>query len=285
QYEQGCDKSDTSNFSGIWTAQNADLTIAVLGLSPLLEGENGDAYLSSDGGDKSTLSIPFAHIKYLKKLRESHNKPIILVVTAGSAIDILQLEPYADAIILAWYPGEQGGNALADIIFGKVSPSGRLPVTFYNSLNDLPVYDDYSMKNRTYRYFSGEVSYPFGYGLGYSTFSYQWVCLPEKKYSFDDTITLEVKITNTGNFDAYEVVQLYAEYPDLERMPVKELKAFDKVFIAKDHSENVSLSVPVKELWKWDMRAGKWKPYKGSYAVCIGENANENYLKHNFVIK
>ena len=155
QYDQGSDYTDTVHFGGIWASQNSDVTIAVVGLTPLLEGEEGDAFMSPSGGDRISLSLPQTHIVFLKKLREAHKKPIIVVVTAGSNVDIAAIEPYADAIILAWYPGEQGGNALADIIFGKVSPSGRLPVTFYQSLNDLPDYKDYSMKGRTYRYFDG----------------------------------------------------------------------------------------------------------------------------------
>ena len=174
QYDQGSDYTDTVHFGGIWASQNSDLTIAVIGLTPLLEGEEGDAFLSASGGDKSTLSLPAAHIVFLKKLRAASAKPLVVVVTAGSAVDIAAITPYADAVILAWYPGEQGGTALADILFGDVSPSGRLPVTFYQSLSDLPPYADYNMKGRTYRYFNGPVQYPFGYGLSYTSFDYKW---------------------------------------------------------------------------------------------------------------
>ncbi len=166
----GSDYSDTVHFGGIWAAGNADITVAVIGLTPVYEGEEGDAFLAAKGGDKPDMSLPAAHIAFMKELRKKNGgNPVIAVVTAGSAVDISAIEPYADAIILAWYPGEQGGNALADILFGSVSPAGRLPVTFYQSFADVPAYDNYAMKGRTYRYFNGKVQYPFGYGLSYTS--------------------------------------------------------------------------------------------------------------------
>ncbi|MDP4209036.1 MAG: glycoside hydrolase family 3 N-terminal domain-containing protein [Bacteroidota bacterium] len=285
QYDQGCDYSDTVHFGGIWASQSTDATIAVIGLTPLLEGEEGDAFLSKSGGDKTSLSLPEPHIVFLRKLREAHKKPIIAVVTAGSAVDIAAIEPYADAIILAWYPGEQGGNALADIIFGDISPSGRLPVTFYQSLNDLPDYKNYAMSGRTYRYFKGKVQYPFGFGLSYTSFDYSWEREPKPRYSLNDTLQFSVKIKNTGDFDGNEVVQAYIEYPNLERMPVKELKAFKKVLITKGETQEVRLSIPVSELQKWDMTTHGWKLYKGTYALVIGKNANDVLLKKEFSAK
>ncbi|MBC7422890.1 MAG: glycoside hydrolase family 3 C-terminal domain-containing protein, partial [Ferruginibacter sp.] len=188
QYDQGCDNIDTVHFGGIWASQNSDITVVVIGLTPLVEGEEGDAFLSPGGGDKISLDLPRPHILLLQKLRAASKKPIVAVVTAGSNVDIAAIEPYADAIVLAWYPGEQGGTALADILYGKVSPSGRLPVTFYKSLNDLPDYKDYSMKGRTYRYFNGSVQYPFGFGLSYTTFNYAWSKMPKAMYALADKI-------------------------------------------------------------------------------------------------
>ena len=285
QYDQGSDYTDTVHFGGIWASQNSDVTIAVVGLTPLLEGEEGDAFMSPSGGDRISLSLPQTHIVFLKKLREAHKKPIIVVVTAGSNVDIAAIEPYADAIILAWYPGEQGGNALADIIFGKVSPSGRLPVTFYQSLNDLPDYKDYSMKGRTYRYFDGPVQYPFGFGLSYTSFKYEWTKQPAAEYKSGDKIDFTVTIRNTGKMDADEVVQAYIEYPESEGMPLKELKAFKKVSIKKGNTSGVTLSIPVGELQKWDPVNNNWKLYKGNYTVCLGKNAKDYFLKKNFTIK
>lgn len=285
QYDQGSDYTDTVHFGGIWAAQNSDLTIAVIGLTPLLEGEEGDAFLSPSGGDRTSLSLPRSHILFLKKLWEAHKKPIIAVVTAGSNVDIASIEPYADAIILAWYPGEQGGNALADIVFGSVSPSGRLPVTFYQSLNDLPEYTNYDMKGRTYRYYNGPVQYPFGFGLSYTSFNYKWNKEPKSQYEQGDKIDLSVDINNAGKMDGDEVVQAYIEYPEGEGMPLKELKAFKKVLIKKGNVTTVSLSIPVGELQKWDAVTNNWKLYRGNYTVCLGKNAKENLLKKTFAIK
>ncbi|SEW42055.1 glycoside hydrolase family 3 N-terminal domain-containing protein [Chitinophaga arvensicola] len=285
QYDQGCDFTDTLHFGGIWASQNCDVTVAVIGLTPLLEGEEGDAFLSPSGGDKNTLSLPRSQILFMKKLREAHKKPIIAVITAGSAVDVAAIAPYADAVILAWYPGEQGGNALADIIFGKYSPAGRLPVTFYQSLQDLPDYKDYSMKNRTYRYFKGKVDYPFGYGLSYTKFDYTWHTAPVKEYRSKDTIRVSVDVKNAGAFDGDEVVQAYITYPDMERMPVKELKAFARVQTVKGQASAVQLEIPVTELQKWDLQQHTWKLYKGVYKINIGGSSDNFLLSQDFRIK
>ncbi|MBN9296318.1 MAG: glycoside hydrolase family 3 C-terminal domain-containing protein [Filimonas sp.] len=282
-YDQGCDFTDTTHFGGIWAAGNSSLTIAIVGLTPLLEGEAGDAFLST--GDKTTLSLPRSHIVYLKKLRASSKKPIVVVVTAGSAVDIKEIEPYADAVVLAWYPGEQGGNALADVLFGKVNPSGRLPVTFYNTLNDVPAFDNYAMKDRTYRYFRGNVQYPFGFGLSYTSFSYTWKQHPADVYKRDDSIRCSVSIANTGAYDGEEALQAYVEYPSMERMPIKELKAFKKVAIRKNETTIVNLSIAVSELRKWDLNTNSWKLYPGQYKIVIGKNAKEELLSHAFAIQ
>jgi beta-glucosidase len=208
EYDLGCDYRDTTHFGGTWAAGNADVTIAVIGLSPVLEGEAGDAFLSETGGDKKDLSLPASEIKFMKELRQSvEHKPIIAVITAGSDIDVDAIAPYADAIIFAWYPGEQGGNALADIVFGDVSPSGHLPLTFYKSLSDVPDYSNYNMKGRTYRYYDGPVQYPFGFGLSYTTFAYSLTNDLKPKYHPGETITAVVQVKNTGTMDGDAVIQ------------------------------------------------------------------------------
>jgi len=275
EYDLGCDYNDTTHFGGIWAAGNAKLTIAVMGLSPVLEGEAGDAFLSKSGGDKNNISLPESEIIYLRKLRESVKTPIIVVITAGSNVDVASIESYADAIIYAWYPGEQGGNALANILLGKISPSGRLPITFYKSVRDLPDYKSYAMKGRTYRYYAGEVVYPFGYGLSYSTFEYAKTNSNKSRYSAKDTITIATTITNTGSMDAAEVIQAYIEYPNLERMPLKELKYFKRIEIKKGASQNAIVNIPVSELKKWDLKLNKWVLYPGKYKMMLGSNARD----------
>ncbi|WP_212003514.1 glycoside hydrolase family 3 N-terminal domain-containing protein [Chitinophaga sp. HK235] len=285
QYDQGCDFTDTLHFGGIWASENCDVTVAVIGLTPLLEGEEGDAFLSASGGDKNTLSLPRSQVLFMQKLRAAHKKPIIAVVTAGSAIDVAAIAPYADAVIMAWYPGEQGGTALADIIFGKYSPAGRLPVTFYHALQDLPDYKDYSMKNRTYRYFTGKAAYPFGFGLSYTSFDYSWQQAPANTYKLNDTIRMTVNVSNTGKFDGDEVLQAYITYPNMERMPLKELKAFKRVSVKQGSTTAVTLEIPVTELQKWDLQQHAWKLYKGSYGIHIGASSADFKLSHKMTVK
>jgi beta-glucosidase len=286
EYDLGSDYTDTTHFGGTWAAGNADVTVAVIGLSPVLEGEAGDAFLSKSGGDKKDLSLPESEIKFMKALRKSvRNKPIIAVITAGSDVDVSAIEPYADAIVFAWYPGEQGGNAFADILFGKVSPSGHLPVTFYKSLSDVPDYQSYAMKGRTYRYFSGPVQYPFGFGMSYTSFEYHSQTSPAKQYRLKDTVEVAVNVKNTGIMNGDEVVQAYVEYPNIERMPLKELKGFKRVSVGSGGSQAVTIKIPVSDLQKWDMKKHQWHLYSGEYKLVLGDNSADEKLKYSFNIK
>jgi beta-glucosidase len=286
QYAMGSDFVDSTRFNGLYQAGESDVTIAVIGLSPTMEGEAGDAFLSKNSADKADLNFPAVNLKFMQKLRAATKKPIIAVVTGGSALDIASIEPYADAIIIAWYPGEQGGNALADIVFGKVSPSGHLPITYYKSVNDLPDYKDYSMKGRTYRYFTGQVEYPFGYGLSYTSFSYDWVNQPKTTYkSENEKLSCTIKVNNTGAMDGDEVVQAYIIYPNLERMPLKELKGFKRVTVAKGQNQQVNIDIPMSALRKWDLKENKWKLYKGKYSVVLGDNSMDKKLAADFTVK
>jgi beta-glucosidase len=221
----------------------------------------------------------------MKELRKSvKNKPIIAVITAGSDIDIDAIAPYADAIIFAWYPGEQGGNALADLIFGDVSPSGHLPLTFYKALSNVPDYKDYSMKGRTYRYYNGPVQYPFGFGLSYTEFAYSLKNDFKGRYKSTDTISVSIQVKNTGKMNGDEVVQAYVEYPQIDRMPVKELKSFKRVSVKAGADQTVAIKVPVKELQKWDMTSHAWKIYPGSYKLVLGSNSQDEKLTLPFNI-
>ncbi|MFI5152446.1 MAG: glycoside hydrolase family 3 C-terminal domain-containing protein, partial [Chitinophagales bacterium] len=283
QYDQGYDNLDTSHFGGIWAASMSDLTIAVIGLTPVLEGEEGDAFLSASGGDKS-MKLPEAQIIYLKKLKKATKKPIIVVIAGGSCFDLSPIEPLADAILFAWYPGEQGGNALADILFGKNSPSGHLPISFYRSLDQLPAYKEYAMKGRTYRYFSGPLQYPFGFGLTYTRFKYSWNLMTKQNFSETDTIQFSVNVQNTGDYDAQDLVQAYIQYPPEPGMPIRELRAYKKVWIEKGSSALANLHIPVSELRKWDSSAHDWKIYPGEYHLIIGESARDQSLEKTFTV-
>lgn len=273
EYDMGCDYKDTLRFGGIWAATNADITIAVMGLTAVYEGEEGDAFLAENGADRKDLSLPASHIAYMRALRKGTKTPIIAVINSGSAVDIAAIKDYADAIILAWYPGEEGGNALADILFGKISPSGHLPVTFYDSFDDLPDYKSYAMKGRTYRYFNGKVQYPFGFGMSYSNFDYSW---KEKPAIKNDKINFSVKVKNTGKFDADEVVQVYIHYPQQDGMPVKELKSFKRVSLKISAEGTANFSIPVLELKKWDNDG--WQLFSGEYKIVVGSNSADEKL-------
>ena len=275
EYDMGCDYKDTVKFGGIWAASMADITIAVIGLTPVYEGEEGDAFLAEGGADRKNLNLPAAHIAYMKALRKGTKTPIIAVITGGSSVDISSIEAYADAIIFAWYPGEQGGNAFADILFGSVSPSGHLPVTFYQSFDDLPAYSNYSMKGRTYRYFNGKVQYPFGFGMSYTSFDYAW---DNKPVVSNESISFSVRVKNVGKYDGDEVVQAYIHYPGIADMPVKELKNFKRLNLKVNEEKIAEFSISLSELQKWDEEQHYWKLFSGEYKIVMGSNAADEKL-------
>jgi beta-glucosidase len=282
EYDMGCDYKDTTHFGGIWAAGNANITIAVVGFTPVYEGEEGDAFLAEGGGDRKNFSLPAAHIAYLKALRKGTKTPLIVVITSGSAVDVSAIKYYADAVILAWYPGEEGGNALADILFGNVSPSGHLPITFYNSFDDLPAYNNYAMKGRTYRYFDGKVQYPFGFGMSYTKFDYTWINKPALT---SDSISFSVRVKNNGKYDGDETVQVYVHYPQLQDMPAEELKGFKKLSLKTNEEGVASFSIALSELKKWDDAAHAWKLNKGIYTITAGGNAQDAVLTAPITIK
>ncbi|AOW10269.1 glycoside hydrolase family 3 N-terminal domain-containing protein [Flavobacterium gilvum] len=284
EYDMGCDFNDTQRFNGMWGSLMSDLTVAVIGFNPVYEGEEGDAFLADGKGDRKNMELPASHIAYMKALRKGSKSPIVAVITGGGAVDVSSIEPYVDAIIFAWYPGEQGGTALANLIFGKVSPSGHLPITFYKSFSDLPDYNNYAMGGRTYRYFNKEVQYPFGFGLSYTTFDYNWLQKPDNVKKTSNKISMQIKIQNTGQYDADEVAQVYIEYPKMDRMPLKELKAFKRVSITKRNSQNITLEIPLEELQKWDEVQKKFQIYEGKYTVKIGSNSRDTQLEASFEI-
>ncbi len=281
-YNQGCNLTDTTMQDVFWQINDADAVVVVLGLSPLLEGENGDAYLSEAGGDKKDIRFPYAQLKYLRKLRERTKKPLIVVLTTGSAIELEEVEKIADAVVLAWYPGEEGGNAVADILFGDANPAGRLPVTFYRSTDDLPPFEDYSMKERTYRYFTGKPLHSFGYGLSYTGFTYAGLSLSKIKNEFN----FRLNISNTGKFDGDEVVQLYIRRLNNEGGPaLKELKSFKRIHIKKRATKTISLILMQKDLECWDENKKAYTIYPGEYEVMIGSSSEDIKLRQHFSIK
>lgn len=276
-YSQGALFNTDSIYHGIYQASGADVTIACIGNSRMLEGEEGDAMLSANGGDRVDIKLPENQIEFIRRLRiEAPEKPLIVVITGGSAIAIPEISKLADAILFAWYPGEQGGNAIADIIFGTINPSGRLPLTFYEGLDDLPPFDDYSMENRTYKYFRGTPIYPFGFGLSYSTFSYNVLKLDQTKYNQEDEIRIEFALTNICQVDGEEVVQLYViNPPSQSNKPIKSLKGFQRLALKAGESKEISFVIKVKELASWNTDVGDFAVFPGTYTFQIGASSSD----------
>ncbi|MEI6885110.1 MAG: glycoside hydrolase family 3 C-terminal domain-containing protein, partial [Bacteroidota bacterium] len=208
-------------------AGNADAIVFVGGISPYLEGEEMDVAVPGfSGGDRTSLDLPANQSNMLKKLSWL-GKPAVLVLTNGSALSITREALDIPAIVEAWYPGQQGGKALAEVLFGLYNPAGRLPVTFYSSADELPPFTEYSMKGRTYKYFTGKPLYPFGYGLSYATFAYTAAAADKGEYSSADTVKLNVTVKNEGQFSGDEVVQVYCRKKDSKfERPAKALCGF-----------------------------------------------------------
>lgn len=225
-------------------AMEADYIVAVFGISGAYEGEEGEAILSGTSGDRLDLGLPQNQLDYLRTLRKRGSKPIILVLTGGSPICTPELADLADAILFAWYPGQEGGKAVADIIFGDVNPSGRLPITFPQSVYQLPAFQDYSMAGRTYKYMKEEPLYPFGFGLSYTNFTYSGIKLNKTQIIKGDSVEVSVTITNNGKMAGEEVAQMYLT--DLQASaatPVYALKKFARVKLASGENKLVKFMV------------------------------------------
>ncbi|NLA58561.1 MAG: glycoside hydrolase family 3 protein [Firmicutes bacterium] len=260
-YAKGCDmfqihdshwgNRPTAGFGeALAMAKRSDVVVMCLGLSPLLEGEEGSVAESDGGGDRVDLGLPGVQDDLLKAISQT-GKPIILVLLNGSPLAINWAHENVAAIIEAWYPGEEGGTAIADVIFGNYNPAGRLPITFVKSVDQLPPFEDYSMKNRTYRYMEDEPLYPFGYGLSYTKFAYSDLALSRTELAVDDDepVRVSVKVENIGELAGDEVVQLYVK--DLEAsvtVPKWELRGFKRVHINPGETVEVEFELTRRHL-------------------------------------
>ena len=246
-FAKGCDlqKKDTSGFGKtLQIAQDADAIVLCLGLSPRLEGEEGDAFNADASGDKLSLNLPGVQEELLELLAQT-GKPLITALFSGSPLDLRRVDQLSDAVIQAWYPGQDGGKALAEILFGDFNPSGRLPVTFVRSDDDLPPFEDYSMKGRTYRYLENPPLYPFGFGLSYTTFEYSNFALEDHA----DGIHASVLVTNVGARAGGEVVQFYLKRHDAPiPVPNFQLCGFKRIELAPDQTEQVTVKIPLSML-------------------------------------
>lgn len=232
----------------ISAAERSDLVVMCLGLDADLEGEEGDTGNEFASGDKPNLDLPGLQQELLERIHKT-GKPIILVLLSGSALAVNWADENIPAIIQGWYPGSQGGRAIASLIFGDYSPSGRLPVTFYRSTEELPDFRDYSMENRTYRYMKQEALYPFGYGLSYSKFEYSNLSLDQTNVDLGQDVNVSVVVKNVGNYEADEVVQLYLK--DVEasvRVPNWELKGVKRISLKPGEEVKLDFTVTARQM-------------------------------------
>jgi len=205
--------------------------VAFVGLSPNLEGEEMRIQVPGfEGGDRTDISLPAAQQQLLQALAAT-GKPLVVVLMSGSAVAVNWAQEHAAAVLEAWYPGEAGGTAIAETLAGVNNPSGRLPVTFYASLDQLPPFDDYSMQNRTYRYFQGKPLYGFGYGLSYSTFEYSNLKLSPAQIQAGENLTVQVDVRNSSKIAGDEVAELYLEFPPRAGAPARALRGFAHVHL------------------------------------------------------
>jgi len=250
-------------------ANNADVIVAVLGITSDLEGEempvNEDGF---KGGDRTSIDLPKPEEQLLEAVTAT-GKPVVLVLANGSALAVNWANQHVNAILESWYAGEEGGAAIAETLSGKNDPAGRLPVTFYTGIDQLPDFGDYSMQNRTYRYFRGKPLYPFGYGLSYTTFSYTNLTLPKAAISAGDPLTAEVTVTNTGKRAGQEVAQLYLSFPSVPGAPLRALRGFKRVSLKPGESRKVRFELKDRDL-NMVSEAGEPIIAEGTYAVSIG---------------
>ncbi len=251
------------------TAKQADVTIAFVGLSPSLEGEEMPVKLDGfSGGDRTAINLPAVQEELLKAVAAT-GKPLIVVLQNGSALAVNWAAEHAQAVLEAWYPGEEGGTAIAETLAGDNNPAGRLPLTFYSSLSQLPSFEEYSMKDRTYRYFDGKPLYGFGYGLSYTTFAYSNVKVASASVKAGEPVTVEADVKNTGTVAGDEVVELYLTQPKGFETPLRELAGFTRVHLDPGQSTHVGLTIDPRSLGQVDEK-GNRVIVPGEYRVSVG---------------
>jgi beta-glucosidase len=240
--------SNAPSPEAIAAAKNADVVIAVVGITSQLEGEEmpvtEPGFL---GGDRTSIDLPQPEEELVEAVAAT-GKPLAVVLMNGSALAVNWINGHADAVLEAWYPGEEGGAAIAETLSGKNNPAGRLPVTFYTGVDQLPNFEDYGMANRTYRYYNGKPLYPFGYGLSYTTFSYSGLNIPTQAVSAGQPVGADVTVTNSGKVPGDEVVQVYLKFPDVKGAPQIALRGFQRIHLEPGTSQKVHFDLKPRDL-------------------------------------
>lgn len=247
--------------------QECDMTIAVMGINKSIERE---------GRDRDHIELPKDQELFIEEAYKLNPKMAVVLV-AGSSLAVNWMDEHVPAILNAWYPGEQGGTAVAEALFGDYNPAGRLPLTYYRSLDDLPPFDDYAVqKNRTYMYFTGKPLYAFGYGLSYTKFDYRKLSVDQDA----ENVRLSFTIKNSGKYNGDEVAQVYVQFPEIGvKVPIKQLKGFERVHIAKGKTPPVTITVPKKELRIWNERKGEFFTPSGNYVFMVGASSDDIRLQ------
>ncbi len=249
--------------------KDADAIIVIGGISARMEGE---------GGDKADIELPRVQQRLLKAMRQT-GRPVVMVNCSGSPIAFASVEDCYDALIQAWYPGQGGAQALAEVLFGDYNPSGKLPVTFYASNDDLPDFLDYSMENRTYRYFRGTPLYAFGYGMSYTTFEYGKGKLSKSSMKTGGKVTLTVPVTNTGDREGEEIVQVYVRALDYPEAPIKSLKGFTKLKLALGETRKATITLDGEAFEYYDPSIDELSTRPGRYQILYGSSSLDKDLQ------
>jgi beta-glucosidase len=270
--------AETLREQAVALARQSDAVVAIVGISPRLEGEQMPLHIDGfSGGDRTSIALPAVQQQMLQAVAAT-GKPLIVVLMNGSPLAINWAQQHASAILEAWYPGARGGEAIVNTLLGRNNPAGRLPVTFYASVDDLPAFTDYSMANRTYRYFKGESLYAFGYGLSYSRFAFSQLALSKQQIAAGDSLTVEVDVTNLSKIAGDEVAELYLKYPSSQTAPIHALAGFDRVHLAPDVMHRVRFTLSARELSQV-LPSGERVVLPGSYEVFIGGSQPGNHAE------
>ena len=269
--------------SAVEVAEKAEVVVLVMGLSPAVEGEEMRVQRPGfEAGDRTDIALPATQEALLRRIA-ALGKPVVLVLLGGGALAVNWADAHVPAILEAWYPGEEGGTAIADVLFGDYNPAGRLPVTFYKSVDQLPPFDDYNMAGRTYRYMTEQPLYPFGHGLSYTDFQYDNLRIAPEQIGSGGRATISLDVTNTGARAGDEVVQLYVRHKDssVDR-PIRELKGFVRVHLAPGECTSVSFRLHASQLAYW---AGSgWAVEPGMVDVLLGSSSQDIRLNGTLAV-
>jgi beta-glucosidase len=284
-FEQGCPLStfegDTNTVvnakaSAVTAAKSADVVVYVGGLSPELEGEDLHVpYDGFQGGDRTRIELPEVQLDLLQALHAT-GKPTVFVNCSGAAIAMPWVTKEIPAILQAWYPGQAGGTAVAEVLFGDANPAGRLPVTFYQATADLPAFTDYSMSNRTYRYFGGSPLFAFGHGLSYTRFKYSSARLDREEVGSNEDIRISLDVANVGAMDGDEVVQVYFRPKQSAMNRSREaLCGFRRVFVPLGERVRLEIAVSVNQFRYWDVTKKQYVVEPGAYDILVGAASDD----------